>query len=154
MAEVAPGPISSSADSVVESQPASESPLPGGVHVNSIDAFMRQTTATVDKYRSLFEQIQDVASAEKAAAEMRSLSAQLQALTAALASIPYDSRREVELITQLADTPLRVHTDDSMRVMNDPQLGPLVAAEAAHFLRVWKAYLAEFIQRQRAHLPQ
>jgi len=149
---VAVGPAPAPAEPAPPS--ASEEPTPATVRVESIDDFVRQTTATVDKYLALFEQIQNGDSAEKAAAEMSNLSAQLRALTAALASIPYDSVRELEFVEQLAEAPLRIHTEHTKRVMNDPQLGPKVSVAAAHFLRVWKALLAEFLKRQRVAHPK
>jgi len=118
--------------------------------VETIDDFARETTATVGKYLALFEQVQDVASAERAATEMGNLAAELRALTSALPSIPNDPQRDGEVAKQLAELSFQLNTKDSARVMANPQLNAKVNAPATQFLRFWNALLAEVRRRLRS----
>jgi hypothetical protein len=91
--------------------------------IDSIDTFARETVAVVDKYLALFADIHDVATAKKAARDIRDLGVELRALTTALRSTPVQSSvQEAEVALQLAKLPFRMNNQDISRVISDPLL--------------------------------
>jgi hypothetical protein len=118
--------------------------------IDTIVAFARATTSTVDNYIALFANIHDDATAETGILGIRRLAAELKGLAAALPNIPLDPDREAEVTKQLAGLPLRMNSKDMSRVMNDPSLGPKVSPASIEFIRTWMSLLGEVARRPEA----
>jgi hypothetical protein len=154
IAASAPAPSPEPPAAAAQAPGPSEPQLQVQPDVDTIDAFARETTSTVDRYLALFADIHDDATAEKAACDIRSLAAELKRLAAALPNIPLQPDHEAEVTKQLAGLPSRMNSKDVSRVMGDPSLGAKVSPAGTEFLRVWMSLLAEVAKRPMAAMRQ